>query len=145
MKRFVIIIFATLLCATGMTAQKQHHFNPAQFQADLEQFITSEAGLTPKESAAFFPVYREMREKQLAFFGQDRRLRHVDANDDKACAEAIALRDDNDIKMKQLQKIYHQRFMKILPASKVFRIIRAEDKFHRQLFSGKRKLGEHKK
>lgn len=70
MKRFFIIIFATLLCATGMTAQKHHHFDPAQFQADLEQFITSEAGLTPKESAAFFPVYREMREKQLAFSGR---------------------------------------------------------------------------
>ena len=36
-------------------------------------------------------------------------------------------------------------FMKILPASKVFRIIRAEDRFHRQLFSGKRKLGGNKK
>ena len=30
-----------------MAAQKHHHFDPAQFQADLEQFITSEAGLTP--------------------------------------------------------------------------------------------------
>ena len=117
MKRFVIILFTALLCVTEMAAQKHHHFDPAQFQADLEQFITSEAGLTPKEAAAFFPVYREMREKQLAFFGQDRRLCHVDTNDDKACAEAIALRDDNDIKMKQLQKKYHLRFMKILPAS----------------------------
>ena len=55
MKRFVIILFTALLCVTEMVAQKHHHFNPAQFQAELEQFITSEAGLTPKEAAAFFP------------------------------------------------------------------------------------------
>lgn len=29
-------------------------FNPAKFEADMEQFITTEAGLTPMEASRFF-------------------------------------------------------------------------------------------
>ena len=36
--------------------------------------------------------------------------------------------------MKQLQQEYHNRFMYILPASKVLKIIKAEEKFHRRAF-----------
>ena len=75
-----------------------------------------------------------MRKKQLAILGEERRCRYIDFNNDAACAEAIKRHDDNDINMKKIQKAYHIRFMKILPASKVFKIIRAEDDFHRQMF-----------
>ena len=87
-----------------------------------------------KEASAFFPVYREMRKKQLAYFGEERRLRHVDPTDEKACAEAIRKRDKNDIELKVLQQTYHERFMTILPATKIFRVLKAESKFHRQFF-----------
>lgn len=61
-------------------------------------------------------------------------MRHIDFNDDKECAEAIRNNDANDIELKKCQREYHEKFMKILPASKVFRIIRSEDKFHRRVF-----------
>lgn len=138
-KQFVLLV-VTLIGSVAASAQGHHKFDPVAFQRDLEQFITSEAGLLPSEAAAFFPVYREMREKQFAYFGEDRRLRHVDTSDDKACAEAIRKRDANDVNIKLLQQEYHQRFLKILPASKVYLILRAEDKFHRQAF-GKMKAG----
>ena len=35
-------------------------FSPEKFQAELERFMTQEAGLTADESAKFFPLYREM-------------------------------------------------------------------------------------
>lgn len=117
-----------------IAGRAQQHFDPAKFDADLEQFITVEAGLAPKEAAAFFPLYREMLRKQRMSFNEMRRTRHMDVNDDKACAEAIEKRDKLDIQMKELQQQYHQKFIKILPAGKVFRIIRAEEKFHRMAF-----------
>ena len=40
----------------------------------------------------------------------------------------------SDIEIKRLQQAYHEKFLHILPASKVYRIIKAEDKFHRQQF-----------
>lgn len=140
MKRILLFITLTLSCLLCINAQGLKTFDPAKFEADLEQFITTEACLSPSEGAAFFPLYREMRKKQMAYFGEDRRCRHVDTNDDKACAEAINRHDENDIEIKKLQQAYHKKFMKILPASKVYLIIRAEEKFHRQLF----KRGEHR-
>lgn len=130
-----ILVAVAMLCSMAVRAQKAAKFNPAKFEAELEQFVATEAALTPKEAATFFPLYREMRRKQLAYFGEDRRLCNVDTDDDKACAEAIHRRDDNDLEIKRLQQVYHDKFMRVLSPSKVFRVIRAEDKFHRRLFN----------
>lgn len=131
MKKFLILT-TLLLCILSVNAQRQ--FDPAKFDADLEQFITIEAGLAPQEASAFFPLYREMLRKQRMCFDEMRRTRHMDVSDDKACAEAIEKNDKLEIQMKEVQQQYHQKFMKLLPAGKVFRIIRAEEKFHRQAF-----------
>ena len=124
------VVFVSLC---GMAQQKAQKFDPAQFQAKLEQYITTKAGLTPQEAAVFFPLYREMRDKQWAYFSQERRWRHVDTSDDKACAAAIRKRDDSDIEVKRLQQSYHEKFMRVLPASKVFLVLKAEEQFHRKL------------
>ena len=130
-------IFLTLLALAVLLlahAQKPPKFDPERFQADLEQFITTQAALTPAESAVFFPLYREMREKQMAYIGEARRMRFVDMNNEEACIDIIRQRDKNEIEMKKLQRDYHLRFLKILPATKVLRILKAEDDFHRRLF-----------
>lgn len=138
----ILLLFILLLSLCDITyAEKPQKFNPAQFQRDLEQFITEEALLTPSEASVFFPVYREMRNRLWTYICEDRRLCFVDTSNDKACAEAIKRRDAIDIEMKTIQQQYHLRFMALLPASKVFKILRAEDKFHRRLF----KTGERNK
>ena len=129
----LILSFISMVCSYS-NAQMRSNFNPERFEADLEQFITTDACLTPEESARFFPVYREMRKKQRYILDKNRFMRQFDFNDDKACAEAIRRNDSNDIEMKKCQQEYHEKFMKILPASKVFRIIRSEDKFHKRIF-----------
>lgn len=108
-------------------------FDPRKFEIELEQFIATETCLTPQESAAFFPLYREMRKKQMAYFVDDLRFTHLDITNDKACEEAIRNRDSNEIRMKEIQQTYHDKFLRILPAGRVFSIIKAEEKFHRQL------------
>ena len=133
-KRVLLSIILSSLCLLCAVAHGRDKFDPAKFEAELEQFVAVEAGLTPMEASRFFPLYREMRKKQMAYFGQDRMFRHIDTNDDKACAEAISRHDENDIAMKELQQEYHRKFLKVLSASKVYLIIRAEEKFHRQLF-----------
>lgn len=145
MARRLFFIMAMMACACMAVAQgpgapgkrgpRWHEpFNPARFEADLEQYIATEACLTPRESAQFFPLYREMRKKQMAFFNEMRRDRFTNFSDNKACERIIRESDRRDVEMKKLQQEYHTRFMKVLPASTVFRIIRAEDKFHRQMF-----------
>ncbi len=137
--RLVAMIVVLMIGSLGMMAQPKKHaggggFDPNKFQADLEQYITTQACLTPAQAAKFFPVYRQMGKKMRMLFDEMRRYHHVNPNDNDACAEAIRRQDELDVQIKQLQQEYHARFMLILPANKVFSIIKAEERFHRQAF-----------
>ena len=131
------MLMILMLCTFGV-ANGQHRkrppFNPAKFEADLEQFITVNACLSPSQAASFFPVYRQMMKKQRALFDEMRRLLMTNPKDNEACEEAIRKQDELDIQIKQLQQEYHGRFLMMLPANKVLSIIKAEEKFHRQIF-----------
>lgn len=131
------MLMILMLCTFGV-ANGQHRkrppFNPAKFEADLEQFITVNACLSPSQAASFFPVYRQMMKRQRALFDEMRRLRMINPKDNEACEEAIRKQDELDIQIKQLQQEYHGRFLMMLPANKVLSIIKAEEKFHRQIF-----------
>lgn len=138
MRKLAFFVFVCMILMAGLeplhAQNPMNRFDPARFEADLEQFITTAAGLTPNEASAFFPLYREMQKKQRSIYDQLRRYRHVDFNDDNACEKAISERDKLDVQIKELQQTYHNKFMKVLPARKVFLVIRAEDNFHRQAF-----------
>ncbi len=135
MRKLLFIILITIsTLAMAQQNGEQKRFDPERYQAELEQFITSEACLTPQEASKFFPVYREMMKKQHSLFMDLRKYRHFKPADENGCKEAILLKDQIDIQSKELQQQYHQKFLRIIPASKLFDIIKAEDEFHRQSF-----------
>lgn len=134
MKKLFFVFLFMVISLLPAFSQKKHGFDPKRFEADLEQYITTQATLSPREAARFFPVYREYQEKMRALFTEQRHCRLIDINNDAACIEALRKQDDIDIEMKKLQHKYHQRFVKILSPSKVFKIIMAEDRFHRKAF-----------
>ena len=107
--RFLALLAMLMISLVSLASQPQgrkHHdgFDPKRFQAELEQFITTNACLTPREAAKFFPVYRQMGKKMRMIFDEMRRFRHVNPNDNEACAEAIRRQDELDIQLKQLQQ-----------------------------------------
>lgn len=128
------LLFVLGFSALSAQPKKRPAFDPKKFQAELEQYITTQACLTPEESAKFFPVYRQMMKKQRMLFDEMRRYHHIDTRDNEVCAKAIRRQDELDLEIRQLQQEYHARFMLILPAGKVMSIIKAEEKFHRQMF-----------
>ena len=134
MKRSISILLLLLFCTIVVSAQDNKRFDAARFEAELEQFIVTDAFLSPDEASRFFPLYREMRNKQREIQGEDKKFHHFDRRNDKECEEMIRRRDDRDIEMKELLKEYHEKFMRILPASKVYQILQSEEKFHRRLF-----------
>lgn len=133
-KRYAAILVVMLSISTAFAQRKHRPFNPAEFEKQLEQYIASHASLMPNEAAEFFPVYREMRQKQMRLFHEMKRQHFVDIYDDRACREAIKNSDNRDLELKKIQQEYHNKFLKILKPSKVFAIIRAEDEFHKQMF-----------
>lgn len=131
MKTLICTFLAICLSLGVADAQGIKPFDPAKFQADLEQFITVEACLTPSEAAAFFPLYREMTRKQRALYEQMREDRRVNPDSEEAAKQAISEHDRIEIEIKQLQANYHARFIGIITARKLYKVIKAEGKFHR--------------
>ncbi len=138
-KLAVLCLLIAFILPASAQQKARAPFDPHKFEADLEQYITINACLTPREAAAFFPVYRQMMAKMRANFDEMRRFHHANPKDNDACAEAIRKQDKIDIEMKLLQQEYHQRFMTILSPSKVLAVIKAEEKFHRQAFKRMRR------
>ena len=129
--RAMILFFALNLCVSTSSAQQK--FSPEKYQADMEEFITKEAGLDKNEATAFFPLLREMQEKQRAVFMRQRNVARVKPADEQGCLKAIKEQDEIDLELKRIQQSCHLRFLEVLPASRVYDILRAEEKFHRNM------------
>lgn len=137
MKKIICLLLGVVF-ALGMQAQnnqkQSHKFDPKRFEMEMQQFITVDAGLTPMEASRFFPLFREMQDKQRKLFDEMGTYRFTDANDDKAALRAIKKMDEIDIEIKELQQEYHLKFCKVLSPGKVLRVLKADEKFHRREF-----------
>ena len=138
MKKLLVFAVLMFVVALGASAEEQQKFSPEKFQADLEQYITTEAGLTNEEAAKFFPLYREMQQKQRVVYNKIHELFKL-PHDEASCKRAIQRRDQLEIELKQIAQTYHNKFLRVIPASQVIGTIVAEDKFHRRAF---RKFGQ---
>ncbi len=138
MKKLLVFAVLMFVVALGASAEEQQKFSPEKFQADLEQYITTEAGLTNEEAAKFFPLYRAMQQKQRVVYNKIHELFKL-PHDEASCKRAIQRRDQLEIELKQIAQTYHNKFLRVIPASKVIGTIVAEDKFHRRAF---RKFGQ---
>lgn len=131
MKRYLLSIAVLLLSVMSVTAHDPQKFSPEKFQADMEQFITKEASLTAEEAAKFFPLYREMQQKQRAVWNQMKDMGRNKPADETGCKQAVQKRDELELEQRRIIQTYHNKFFKVLPASKVYDVIIAENKFHR--------------
>ena len=135
MKKSIITLLCLVFTLT-LSAQGPQRFSPEKFQADLEQYIVTEANLTQQEAAKFLPLYREMQQKQRAVYERQRQLGWGKPADEKGCEKAIRQRDEYDLELKRIQQTYHNKFLSIISASKLYDVINAEDRFHRQMLRG---------
>jgi len=134
MKRIVITCLAILMLLAVSAQEPKKKFSPEKFQAELEQFITNEACLTPQEATKFFPLYREMHKKQRCVYNQMKALGKIKPAEESECRKSIQKRDELELELKSIQQTYHNKFLGVLSASKVFDVIKAEDRFHRKTF-----------
>ncbi len=138
----IILITLFLFSLVSVRAEEKQKFSPEKFQADLEQFITTEADLSADEAAKFFPIYREMQGKQRAIYKQMKEMGKNKPADEKACRKAVEKRDELELEQRRIAQSYHVKFFDVLSASKVYEVIKAENRFHRRALRGHMK---HKK
>jgi hypothetical protein len=132
----ILTISLLLMMTIMVNAQDHKRFSPEKFEADLRCFITKEASLTPQEADKLFPVFREMREKQREIYEKMRKLGMNKASDDEACKQFIIEYDKLNLELGQLDVTYHKKMIKMIPASKVYAVMQAEKRFHRQMMKG---------
>lgn len=138
------LTMALLVCFTiGVVAQNPAHgerkFDPQKFQQMVEGQLTKDAELTMDEAKAFFPLYNEMREKQRAIGEQIHRLKKEQTADEKTCAEKVTRIKQLQVDMAKLEQDYYKRILKVIPAEKVLKVMKAEDDFHRKMVQGSRR------
>ncbi len=142
MKKYLVVIFFLLTAVAG-NAQDKKKFDPEKFDAEMEKFIAQQAHLDQQEAAKFFPILKEMHQKQRSVYGHMRALGKSKPNDEAGCAEAIKLRDKCNLELKQLEKCYHQKMLTVISASKLYDAIQAENRFYRSKMKGWQKPNSH--
>lgn len=136
-----ILSFFIAFCLFAIAADAQKGFDPEKFRADLHKYITAEAHLTPVEAERFFPLYDEMKAKQMKL-GKNSVNRHKKPTTEAACRAAIIKADEIEVKRKQIERTYHLKFLKVLSASKLYDVLLAESKFHKKVFKDVARRGK---
>ena len=135
MRKFVLLTFClmlTMVCA----AQEKMKFSPEKFEADMAAYITKEAKLTEDEAKKYFPLLREMHQKQRSLYKKARNFGKEKPATEEACAAVIHERDKLEIEQRQIEQSYHKKMLQVIPASKLYDAIRAEARFHRKMMKG---------
>jgi len=141
MLRKLLIIGAVWSCLscfslTALPPQKPR-ISPEEFRARQKEFLIQKAELTPEEAAKFFPVYFELQDKKKAINAKAWKQVHqgkeegtTDAAYEQIVEDVIQAR----IASSQLDLEYLKEFKKILSPAQIYKLQRAEMKFHRHLF-----------
>ena len=131
---FLIIYLSSFM----LMAQQQQRgkFNPEEFKAKLESYVTSEAGFTQSEAQTFYPIYHEMKGKQRQL---PRKIFWLKKNapaenaDPKDFALTIQKIKDLGLEIAQLEVNYYKKMCNAVSPQKVYKAMCAEDKFHRMM------------
>lgn len=140
MKRIVFTIILVAFCFAGFAqAQRQPdgkekcQWSKERYKDDLERCIVECAMLSPQEAEEFFPVFDEMKEKQRSIHDKLKRMDRELPSTEQEFRDVIKQKDNLEMELKEIEQTYHNKFLSILPASKVYRVIQAENDFHRRM------------
>lgn len=135
MKRvfLVMVVLLTILAANAQDNKRHGGFTPEKFNAEKLQFIIKEANLTAKEGEKFVPIYNKMLREQRTRFDRMRRIWKNKPSNEAACLEIIKERDKLELELKRIQQSYHNKLLMVIPAQKLFDVIKAEEYFHRHM------------
>ncbi len=136
-KIFIFILFIVCTTITMQAQPERGKFNPEEFRAQLEEFITQKADFSNTEAQTFFPIFHKMKEEQRALQTEIFKLkknRPEESNlSEKDYTNKIQRICELNIKMSQIQESYYKKMYKVVPAQKVYKAMLAEDMFHRMM------------
>lgn len=125
-----------LLSITTASAQRKSEEEIKRIQDAKVAIITNRLNLTPEQSTGFWPVYNEYSQKRKEIHRAQRKI----INDKKAEGQTDDqvlnnLKEVQELRQKELdlEKEYQNRFLKVISASQVIELYKAERTFNDML------------
>ncbi|WP_019940325.1 Spy/CpxP family protein refolding chaperone [Dyadobacter beijingensis] len=122
--------------ASAAQAQRRSEEEIKRIQDAKVAIITNRLNLTPEQSTGFWPIYNEYAQKRREIHRAQRKI----INDKKAEGqndEAVLnnLKEVQDLRQKELdlEKDYQNKFLKVITASQVIELYKAERTFNDML------------
>jgi hypothetical protein len=119
-------LLITLYISISLQAQdkKKPGFTKEEFRARQEAYLTQKAEITQEEATKFFPIYFAWEQAR-----KGKNPKTTDAEYEQIIEGIVKARIEAD----KLDLEYLQRFKKILSPKKIYKLQRAEIKFHRDI------------
>ncbi|MCF0050176.1 hypothetical protein MUK70_28295 [Dyadobacter chenwenxiniae] len=135
-RNLLAILFIAMLSITTASAQRKSEEEIKRIQDAKVAIITNRLNLTPEQSTGFWPVYNEYSQKRREIHRAQKKI----INDKKAEGQTDDqvlnnLKEVQDLRQKELdlEKEYQTRFLKVITASQVIELYKAERTFNDML------------
>ncbi|WP_201747679.1 hypothetical protein [Dyadobacter flavalbus] len=129
-------LFIALCSVTSVRAQGRSEDEIKRIQDAKVAIITNRLNLTPEQSTGFWPIYNEYSQKRREIHREQRMI----INNKKALVKTDNqvmnnLKEVQDLRQKELdlEKEYQGRFLKVISASQVIELYKAERTFNDML------------
>jgi len=130
------ILFIALCTVTSAYAQHRSDDEIKRIQDAKVAIITNRLNLTPEQSTGFWPIYNEYSQKRREIHREQRMI----INNKKALGKTDNqvlnnLKEVQDLRQKELdlEKEYQGHFLKVISASQVIELYKAERTFNDML------------
>lgn len=144
MKRLLMVLMA-IMTTTILMAHPMLKFDEEAYIAEQHAFILKEVRcLSPEEAKTFFALYDDMRCQLRQVFNKMRQDRRKKPSSEEAYRDIIQERDNDGLRLKQIEQKYHKKMLKVLPAKKVYKALVAADKFDKIKFREMNKNNQEK-
>ena len=135
-RRFFIILFVTFGTVTSVQAQRKSEEEIKRIQDAKVAIITNRLNLTAEQSAGFWPIYNEYSQKRREIHRAQRKIINDKKAEGKTDDQVLNnLNEVQDLRQKDidLEKEYQNKFLKVISASQVIELYKAERTFNDML------------
>jgi hypothetical protein len=131
MKKIMLtLLLAVVTFSAYADAKKEGNNHFQEFAKRQEKAIIDEALLSEKQVEAFMPIYREYKKSLFELGRQKFELKKNSRENFGAVLSQLA---DIEKKEAEVKKNFYEKGANAITAEKMFRVIRAEDRFHHNM------------
>ncbi|TKT92171.1 hypothetical protein FDK13_13100 [Dyadobacter frigoris] len=130
------MLLFTFLSTAMAWAQRPSGEEMQRIQDAKIAIITNRLNLTPEQSTGFWPVYNEYSQKRREIHRAQRKIINDKKAEGKTDEQVLNnLKEVQDLKQKDLdlEKEYQTRFLKVISASQIIELYKAERTFNDML------------